>query len=66
MSLVARPGTTNQFHENTYTNVMPMLSNLVNIISLPYQGQTNQIRETIITKIRCYGLFPPKEPINLI
>jgi hypothetical protein len=43
---------------------MPMLSSLVNIISLPYQGQTNQIRETVITKIRCYSKRTHK--LNLV
>jgi hypothetical protein len=43
---------------------MPMFSSLVNIISLPYQGQTNQIRETIITKIHCYSKRTHK--LNLV
>jgi hypothetical protein len=43
---------------------MPMLSSLVNIISLPYQKQTNQIWETVITKIRCYSKRTHK--LNLV
>ena len=43
---------------------MSMLSSLVNIISLPYQKQTNQIWETVITKIRCYSKRTHK--LNLV
>jgi len=43
---------------------MPMLTNLANIISLPYLGQANQIRGIVIPKIHFYCSSPPKEPIN--
>ena len=56
-------GLSQVLYSSSHIPVMSMLTNLANIISLPYLEHANQIRRTVIPKVHCYCPFPPRGPI---